>query len=110
MQGVECSFFEQALMDYNLAFGKTFRRLRRMKGMTQEDFAAVVSERYVRMLEKGEYSPTLGVIGGLAQALRMSPITLISLVQAEYLKADAGKLVEEVLDDLLQYADATPPS
>lgn len=40
-------------MDYNVAFGTTFKRLRRLKRMTQEDFGAVVSERYVRMLEKG---------------------------------------------------------
>lgn len=100
VQRVECSFFEQLLMDYNVAFGTTFKRLRRLKRMTQEDFGSVVSERYVRMLEKGEYSPTLGTVADLAQVLQMSPVTLIALVQAEYLGLDAGKLLEEVLSEM----------
>ncbi|MBX8540124.1 helix-turn-helix domain-containing protein [Pseudomonas cichorii] len=87
-------------MDYNVAFGTTFKRLRRLKRMTQEDFGSVVSERYVRMLEKGEYSPTLGTVADLAQVLQMSPVTLIALVQAEYLGLDAGKLLEEVLSEM----------
>ncbi|RMQ46239.1 Cro/CI family transcriptional regulator [Pseudomonas cichorii] len=86
-------------MDYNVAFGTTFKRLRRLKRMTQEDFGAVVSERYVRMLEKGEYSPTLGTVADLAQVLQMSPVTLIGLVQAEYLGVDAEKLMEEALSE-----------
>lgn len=100
VQRVECSFFEQLLMDYNVAFGTTFKRLRRLKRMTQEDFGSVVSERYVRMLEKGEYSPTLGTVADLAQVLQMSPVTLIALVQAEYLGLDAGNLMEEVVRDV----------
>ncbi|GFM68136.1 DNA-binding protein [Pseudomonas cichorii] len=93
-------------MDYNVAFGTTFKRLRRLKRMTQEDFGVVVSERYVRMLEKGEYSPTLGTVADLAQVLQMSPVTLIALVQAEYLGVDAGKLMEEALRDVQVFGGA----
>ncbi|GAB7528605.1 hypothetical protein PS3A_10140 [Pseudomonas sp. 3A(2025)] len=96
-------------MDYNVAFGTTFRRLRRLKGMTQEDFGAVVSERYVRMLEKGQYSPTLGTIGDLAQVLGVSPITLIALVQAEHLGTDAAQLMAEALEDVLGLSGPAAP-
>lgn len=83
-------------MDYNVAFGTTFKRLRRLKGLTQEDFGAVVSERYVRMLEKGEYSPTLGTLADLAQVLGVSLVTLMALVEAEGREADVNAVVSEV--------------
>lgn len=81
-------------MDYNAAFGIAFKRLRALKGKTQEDFASVVSERYVRMLERGEYSPSLTTIIGLSQALEMSPITLLSVVHAEATGSDVDRLMQ----------------
>ncbi|WNW12166.1 helix-turn-helix transcriptional regulator [Pseudomonas sp. DTU_2021_1001937_2_SI_NGA_ILE_001] len=91
-------------MDYNVAFGTTFKRLRRLKGLTQEDFGAVVSERYVRMLEKGEYSPTLGTLADLAQVLGVSLVTLMALVEAEGRGSDVKALVADVAVQLEELA------
>lgn len=71
-------------MDYNQAFAVVFRRLRRHRGLTQEDFHDAVSVRYVRNLEKGEYSPSLSTVRDICDVLRISPMTLTSLVEAEY--------------------------
>lgn len=87
-------------MEHNAAFGAAFRRLRRLKGLTQEDFGSVISERYVRMLEKGEYSPTLSTMADIARVLGVSIVTLIALVQAEQQSASAMKLLDEAVQEV----------
>jgi transcriptional regulator with XRE-family HTH domain len=86
--------FEHLTMDYNVAFGSAFKRLRAIKGMTQEDFASVVSERYVRMLEKGEYAPSLTTVLDLARVLGVSPITLVGMMHAAHTGVDLETLMQ----------------
>lgn len=90
-------------MEHDKAFGIVFRRLRRQKGLTQEAFQPVASDRYVRSLEKGEYSPTIAMLCDLCGLLEISPITLLCLVEAEYLGNDATTLMKQAgkeLDEL----------
>lgn len=81
-------------MNYNLAFGIVFRRLRRDRGLTQEDFDAAASVRYVRNLEKGEYSPSLSTLRALCDVLRISPATLACLIEAEFSGSDPSAILK----------------
>ena len=52
-------------------FGKNVTRLRRARGLTQEDLAerAGISARYAQSLEAGEYFPTLPTLVRLREKL-----------------------------------------
>lgn len=58
--------------------------MRRERGMTQEalSFAAGRHDTYVRRLERGASSPTLDTFLVLAEALQVSPSTLMRRVEA----------------------------
>jgi len=54
-------------------------------------------------LEKGEYSPSLATVQGLYDVLEVSPVTLVALVEPEFISGDPallGKLAEEELDEM----------
>ncbi|MGV2836882.1 helix-turn-helix domain-containing protein [Pseudomonas shirazensis] len=87
-------------MNYKVAFGNVFRRLRLERGLTQESFDPAASVRYVRNLEKGEYSPSLAVVRDLCDVLHISPVTLASLVEAEYISGDPAALIKLAADEL----------
>lgn len=56
---------------HNLAFGKTLRRLRKQKKLTQEElgFESGLDRTYISLLELGQRSPTLDTIVALCSAL-----------------------------------------
>jgi transcriptional regulator with XRE-family HTH domain len=90
-------------MELNEAFGRVFARLRKKRGLTQEDFHPVATDRYVRMLEKGKASPTLAMICELSTVLGISPAVLMALVTAEAagLTEEDGLLsLQKALDDV----------
>lgn len=89
-------------MEHNLAFGTAFRRLRLLKGMTQEDFSSVVSERYIRMLEKGQYSPSLSTLVELAKVLDIGAVSLVALVEAEAEGTEAAVVARQALVELME--------
>jgi transcriptional regulator with XRE-family HTH domain len=88
-------------MELNEAFGHVFARLRKRRGLTQEDFHPVATDRYVRMLEKGKASPTLQMVCELSTVLTISPAVFMALVMAEV----AGKTEEEGLVSLQKALD-----
>ena len=55
-------------MDLREAFAGNLRRLRRAKGMSQDDLAyeAEISRSYLSQLEKGAFYASLKVVGKLA--------------------------------------------
>lgn len=59
--------------------GKNFARLRREKGLTQEDVEARsgFSQQYLSSLEGGRRNPTIITIFELAQALGVSHMELV---------------------------------
>lgn len=101
--------FGLAKMENNLAFGVAFKRLRRLKGMTQEDFSSVVSERYIRMLEKGQYSPTLSTIKELARVLGIGAVSLVALAEAEEEEAEAASIARRALAELMELMELVKP-
>lgn len=81
-------------MEYDQAFGSVFRALRLHKGLTQEAFQPRVTERYIRNIEKGEYSPSISLVRDLCDKLGVSPITLMALVEARYVDQDFDELMK----------------
>jgi transcriptional regulator with XRE-family HTH domain len=58
-------------MDMRRLVGRNLERIRRAKGLTQEDLSAVsgFSQQYLSGLERGRRNPTIVTIYEIAQAL-----------------------------------------
>jgi len=67
-------------MDMRALVGRNFARLRRGKGLTQEEVAARsgFSQQYVSSLERGRRNPTVITLYELAQALGVSHVELVT--------------------------------
>ncbi len=55
------------------------RSLRLSRGLTQGDFKRAVSDGYVSRIERGVYSPSLTTICQIAEAMRIHPLSLLTL-------------------------------
>lgn len=66
-------------MDLNELVARNIKMLRQQADLSQEDFAARVgcSVRYVGLLEKGAHSPTVKMLGEVANALNVQPFLLL---------------------------------
>lgn len=66
-------------MDMRELVGRNFARLRRDKGLTQEDVSARsgFSQQYISSLERGRRNPTVITLYELAQALGVSHVDLV---------------------------------
>lgn len=67
-------------MDMRKLVGRNFARLRREKGLTQEDIEtrSGYSQQYLSGLERGKRNPTVVTLYELAQALGVSHVDLVS--------------------------------
>ncbi len=66
-------------MDMRKLVGRNFARLRKEKGLTQEDVEARsgFSQQYLSGLERGQRNPTIITLYELSQALGVSHIDLV---------------------------------
>lgn len=66
-------------MDMRKLVGRNFARLRREKGLTQEEVEvrSGFSQQYLSSLERGRRNPTVITLYELAQALGVSHVELI---------------------------------
>lgn len=66
-------------MDMRKLVGRNFARLRRDKGLTQEQIEAIsgFSQQYLSSLENGRRNPTVITLYELAQALGVSHMDLV---------------------------------
>lgn len=62
-------------MEWEQIVGGNVKRLRKERGMTQEQLAleADVTLRYIGMIERAETSASVGMLGRLAKALQVNP-------------------------------------
>ena len=76
-------------MDITVAFGKTLRKLRIARGLTQEQlgFEASLRRTYISSLELGEKEPSLQTIQKLSTAFGLSPSKLLAEVEKGLKKA-----------------------
>ena len=67
-------------MDMRRLVGRNFGRIRRAKGLTQEQVEELSghSQQYLSSLERGRRNPTVVTLFELAQALGVSPVELIA--------------------------------
>lgn len=66
-------------MDIRQAFALALRKIRKARGLTQEDFSIVSSRTYLSTLERGIKSPTLDKVQELADTLKVHPLTILAL-------------------------------
>lgn len=73
-------------MDFAVAFGRTIRRLRKQRGLTQEElgFEADLRRTFVSILELGQQQPTLTTICKIAKVFEMQPSELLREVEKEF--------------------------
>jgi transcriptional regulator with XRE-family HTH domain len=66
-------------MDMRKLVGRNFARLRREKGLTQEDVEARsgYSQQYLSGLERGKRNPSIITLYEIAQALEVSHVELV---------------------------------
>jgi transcriptional regulator with XRE-family HTH domain len=69
-------------MDLKEVVAINLRRIRHAKNMTQEELAeaAGLSARYVGAIERADKSPSVSVLGRIAEALKVEPMMLIEPV------------------------------
>ncbi len=65
-------------MDTKVAFGLALKQVRKIKGLTQEDFGDVSSRTYLSTLERGIKSVTLEKLNDIAKVLNVHPLTLLA--------------------------------
>ena len=67
-------------MDMRKLVGKNFARLRREKGLTQEEVStrSGFSQQYISGLERGRRNPTVITLYELAQALGVNHVELVA--------------------------------
>lgn len=67
-------------MDMRRLIGENFARIRREKGLTQEEVEALsgFSQQYLSSLENGRRNPTIITLYELAQALGVSHVELVA--------------------------------
>ncbi len=67
-------------MDMRRLVGRNFARLRREKGLTQEEVADLsgLSQQYLSGLERGQRNPTVITLYELALALGVSHVELVT--------------------------------
>jgi transcriptional regulator with XRE-family HTH domain len=69
-----------AMQDWRAILGKNVRRLRRQRGMTQEElaFEAKIDLTYMGAIERGRRNPSLLVMARIAKALSVPLPKLLS--------------------------------
>jgi transcriptional regulator with XRE-family HTH domain len=72
-------------MDMRKLVGSNFARLRREKGLTQEQVEerSGFSQQYLSSLERGRRNPTVITLYELAQALGVSHVDLLRPIEAD---------------------------
>ncbi|WP_288442189.1 helix-turn-helix transcriptional regulator [uncultured Pseudomonas sp.] len=98
-------------MSIREGFAAALRLIRVTKGVTQKDLAGPVAGSHISQLESGKTTPTVKVVGELAQALDISPSALLAVAIASDSQATPRAVLLQAIRDLedLGLADHIPP-
>lgn len=83
-------------------FANAFRKIRRARGLTQEDFFDGSGRTYISELERGLKHPTLVKIDQLAGPLKLHPLTVLAL---SYSGKDSMAALDNLLAQVRQEAE-----
>lgn len=89
-------------METKLAFGKSLKEIRIMKGVTQESFSEVSSRTYVSMIERGLRCPTLEKVDEFAAVLGVHPLAILCLT---YLHVEGHQNLDRLFDRIRKGLD-----
>jgi transcriptional regulator with XRE-family HTH domain len=84
-------------MDIQHAFAQSLKRVRKARGLTQEDFSNVSSRTYLSALERGLKNPTLEKIQGLAETMDVHPLSLLALT---YMQLDKNAQLDTLFQKI----------
>jgi len=88
-------------------FGEGLQRMRKSRGLTQEDFSIVSSRTYLSSLERGTKAPTITKVEQLASVIGVHPLSLLTLAYISDRPEDLNTLCVKVRDDLKMLDDKT---
>jgi len=77
-------------------FGSALKQIRKLKGISQEDFSELSSRTYVSTLERGLKSPTLSKIDQIAAVLGIHPLTLLVLSYSDGGESAIRQILKEI--------------
>ena len=90
-----------------LSLPDALRRVRKVRGLSQEAFSDVSSRTYLSSLERGLKSPTLNKIEDVCTVLDVHPLTLLVLAYA----GSDPKSIHELMDKIaLEVSSLSEPS
>jgi transcriptional regulator with XRE-family HTH domain len=81
-------------------FGEGLQRVRKSRGLTQEDFSGVSSRTYLSSLERGMKAPTITKIEQLASVIGVHPLSLLALAYMSNGPQDIGTLCARIRAEL----------
>lgn len=87
-------------MAAKISLALALRRVRDVRGLSQEAFSDVSSRTYVSSLERGKKNPTLGKIDALCSVLDIHPLTLLTLSYAGNRAVDLESLFARIRREL----------
>jgi transcriptional regulator with XRE-family HTH domain len=89
-------------MDERKRLGRRLQRLRRLRGLTQEQLAERIdiNPKYLSSVERGEENPTLDLFLRLAEGLQVELPTLFQYAQEGESRARLRQHVERLIADL----------
>lgn len=92
-------------MELKQAFGKAMRELRKSRNLNQEDFGGHSSQTYLSQLEAGGKGPTLEMVHGLASAMNVHPLTILTQC---YLFMDKDATLDSIIQRVREELSVTP--
>ncbi len=87
------------------SFGKGLHYARKVRGLTQEDFASVSSRTYLSSLERGLKGPTITKVDQLASVLEIHPVSLLALAYVARDGLDARTLLDRILLEIIELGE-----
>jgi transcriptional regulator with XRE-family HTH domain len=73
-------------MDLRRGLGRSLRLVRKAQGVTQYDLSDVTARSYLSYVERGIKNPTVEKLEELASAMRVHPITVLTIAYLPQLR------------------------
>jgi transcriptional regulator with XRE-family HTH domain len=100
-------------MDIRRGLGRSLKLIRKAQGVTQQELSDTTARSYISYVERGIKNPTVEKLEELANAMRVHPITVLTIAYLGQLREqDLDALQSRVYKEakaLLNKADAVGP-